>query len=78
MSHNEAKREHKRLIRILEKGKIFGINEIRGITLGKAILIKREYYTEALLCHELIHVKQYQDYGSMKKFIKQYEYEISK
>jgi hypothetical protein len=66
-------------IRTYEKeGKIFGHTKIAGITLGKAIEIRKNYKTDSLICHELIHVKQYQDCGGIKGFLNKYVGEVSK
>jgi hypothetical protein len=65
-------------IRILIKGKIFGLSDIIGLTIGRALLIKRGYLSDELLIHELIHVKQYQDAGNIKTFLKKYLTEIFK
>jgi len=61
-----------------KEGKIFGNPKIAGITLGKAIEIRKKYKSESLICHELIHVKQYQDCGGIKGFLKKYEKQLSK
>jgi len=55
-----------------KEGKIFGNPNIAGITLGKAIEIRKKYKSESLICHELIHVKQYQDCGGIKGFLNKY------
>jgi hypothetical protein len=63
-------------IRTLEKGKVFGQSNLGGITIGNAIEYKRG--CEFVLVHELIHVKQYQDNGGVKGFLKIYISEILK
>lgn len=66
-------------IRILERGKIYGLNNLRGITLNRAILIKRDITTKReIIAHELVHVKQYQDSGSIYKFLVKYTEEVRK
>jgi regulatory protein YycI of two-component signal transduction system YycFG len=65
-------------IRLLEKRKIFGNNEIGGLTIGRAILVKKGYKSEQLLCHELIHVKQYQDLGGIFNFLNKYFFQAAK
>ncbi len=65
-------------IRILVKGKIFGLEGIAGLTIGQAILVRRGYLSEELIVHELIHVKQYQDYKSIYLFLKKYLNEVFK
>jgi hypothetical protein len=61
-----------------KEGKIFGNPNTAGITLGKAIEIRKQYKSESLICHEIIHVKQYQDCGGMRGFLNKYMKQLSK
>jgi len=61
-----------------KEGKIFGNPNIAGITLGKAIEIRKKYKSESLICHELIHVKQYQDLGGIFNFLNKYFFQAAK
>ena len=66
-------------IRVLERGKIYGISNIGGMTLNRGILIKKGIETKReVIAHELVHVKQYQDAGSIYKFLKEYFKEVNK
>ena len=49
-----------------------------GLTLGSAILIKREYegYRQ-LIAHELVHVGQYERLGSIEAFLTAYLAEVA-
>lgn len=66
-------------IRVLERGTIYGIRTIGGMTLNRAILIRKNLESkEVVIAHELVHVKQYQDAGSIYKFLKEYAKEVRK
>ena len=65
-------------IRTLEKVKIYGKDTIGGLTVGYGIYVKKGYTTESLICHELVHVKQYEDAGGVYKFLVKYINETSK
>lgn len=50
-----------------------------GLTLGYGIYIKSTHQEDhSLRLHELVHVAQYERFGSMKNFLKQYLFEIVK
>jgi hypothetical protein len=66
-------------IRTLERGKIYGMSNIGGITLNRAIVLKKGIENKnEVIAHELVHVKQYQDAGSIYKFLKKYFKEVKK
>jgi len=43
-----------------------------GMTLGYSIYICDGFHSERLLSHELRHVQQYEHYGSIKHFLREY------
>jgi hypothetical protein len=43
-----------------------------GLTLGHSIYICENFRSERLLSHELRHVQQYEHYGSIKQFLREY------
>ncbi len=48
-----------------------------GLTLGYGVYIKNSHQKDHALClHELVHVAQYERFGSIKNFLKQYLFEI--
>ena len=48
-----------------------------GLTLGYGIYIKNSHQKDHALClHELVHVAQYEHFGSIRNFLKQYLAEI--
>lgn len=66
-------------IRILEKENIFGRDDLGGMAIGRAILIKKHNEDKELtIIHELVHIRQYQDLGGIYAFLKRYYYEIRK
>jgi hypothetical protein len=47
-----------------------------GITFGYGVFIRREYWCDrALLVHELVHVAQYERFGSTEAFLRAYLHE---
>lgn len=75
----ELKIEKPDEIRVLERRKIYGLSNIGGMTLNKGILIKKGIETtREVIAHELVHVKQYQDAGSIYKFLVKYVKEVRK
>lgn len=68
-------------IRVLEKNKIFGFNDIGGMAINRTILCKKGLPVETtneIIAHELVHVKQYQDAGGIYNYLKEYYKEIKK
>ena len=66
-------------IRTLERGKIYGMDSIGGMTLNRAILLKKGIETtREVTAHELVHVKQYQDAGGIYKFLIKYVGQLRK
>lgn len=47
-----------------------------GLTLNSCIFIKKGYYSKRLLSHELRHVYQYQQQGSVEAFLSRYIQQI--
>lgn len=50
----------------------FSIDNAAGLTLGYSIYLCEKHLSMRLLSHELRHVHQYEQYGSMKAFLKDY------
>lgn len=55
----------------------FDFREMEGLTLGHGILIKEGCVTEQLLAHELRHVHQVEQHGSLAHFLTQYVKELA-
>ena len=53
----------------------FSLGQAAGVTLGYGIYLNEDYESHALVCHELVHVQQYERLGGPLPFIRQYFYE---
>lgn len=48
-----------------------------GMTFGHGIALKNRAYDRGLIAHELVHVMQYERFGSLEAFLKNYVKEIA-
>lgn len=53
----------------------FQLSSAAGVALGYGIYLSEERASAALMAHELVHVRQYEDLGGPLPFIHQYFYE---
>jgi hypothetical protein len=60
---------------VLETGLI--TERTAGITFGHGIVLKNDSYDRRLMAHELAHVMQYERFGGVEAFIKEYVKEVA-
>jgi hypothetical protein len=52
--------------------------DVDGLTLGEAILVRRDALCDELLAHECRHVRQYEEAGSLRVFLAAYLQQVAR
>jgi hypothetical protein len=52
-------------------------DKISGMTFGHGIVVKNGQYDRRLVAHELVHVMQYEKFGGIEAFLKEYVKEVA-